>query len=125
MGEELLEILIDPTNGRSNSPAELFHIAIKPSGVWLAEQGIRSVPQVGFARNWAANVRVATQILDDRWVVELQVPRNALGPLARRQRTWAVNFCRFEADRRTYSTWSGALWDAYIPASFGNLSFTD
>ncbi len=125
VGEEVLEILIDPTNGGSSSPSDLFHIGIKPSGAVLKERGIRSSPQVGYAEEWPADIKVATKILQDRWVAEVQVPLASFGPSATQQRTWAVNFCRFDLARWTYTTWSGAVWNPYLPISLGNMSFAN
>lgn len=123
IGEETLEILIDPTNGRSNSPADLFHIAIKPSGALVQERGIRCDPQVGIAKDWPAGVKVVTKTLDDRWIAEVRVPLESFGPTANLQHTWGVNFCRFDVAGWSYTTWSPTQSDAYLPISLGNMSF--
>ncbi len=125
VGEELLEILIDPSNGRSSSPADIFHLAIKPTGAVLQERGIRTDPQVGSARHWPAEILVATSVREDRWVAEVRVPLKDFGPGVNRRQSWAINFCRFDLAAWSYSTWSGAAANVYDPSSFGNLSFAN
>ena len=123
IGEELIEILIDPAGSGSSSPSDIYHLAIKPSGAILKERGIRCEPQVAEVLDWPADIRVATRVLDDRWVAEVRVPLDSLGPAAGRGQTWSVNFCRFNSARWSYTTWSGAERNAYNPLSFGNMSF--
>ena len=123
IGEELIEILIDPAGSGSSSPGDIYHLAIKPSGAILKERGIRCEPQVAEVLDWPADIRVATKVLDDRWVAEVRVPLDSLGPTAGRGQTWSVNFCRFNSARWSYTTWSGAERNAYNPLSFGNMSF--
>jgi hypothetical protein len=122
-GEDLVEILIDPTNGRSSSPGDLYHIAIKPTGVFVAERGVRMEPQVGAATPWLQHIEVAISTLNDRWIAEVKVPLHDFGPLADIKETWAIDFTRFSPALQTYSTWSGARWNAYNPASLGNMTF--
>lgn len=123
VGEELLEILLDPTNSGATSPADLLHIVIKPSGAVYRERGIRCRPQVGQAEDWPAQIDAATRLLEDRWIGEVRIPLAALGPSGSGPRSIGINFCHFDADAWTYSTWSGALWNAYNPASLGNMTF--
>ena len=125
VGEELLEILIDPSNGRSSSPADIFHLAIKPTGAVLQERGIRANPQVGPAHHWPADIQVATRVEEDRWVAEVRVPLKDFGPGVSRRQSWAINFCRFDLAAWSYSTWSGAAANVYDPSSFGNMSFAN
>ena len=125
VGEELLEILIDPSNGRSSSPADIFHLAIKPTGAVLQERGIRTNPQVGPAHHWPADIQVATRVEEDRWVAEVRVPLKDFGPGVSRRQSWAINFCRFDLATWSYSTWSGAAANVYDPSSFGNMSFAN
>jgi hypothetical protein len=36
-------------------------------------------------------------------------------------RIWGINFARFDAARRVYTTWSGAMHNVYDPMLMGNL----
>ncbi len=116
---ELIEVLIDPTNAGTHDPADLFHVVVKRSGVAVFERGVGLSP--GGGEVWAADIRYAVRDADDAWVVELAIPRDAIeaderGPVMR-----GLNFTRFEQATQTYTTWSGALRNAYDPASLGNL----
>ncbi|MCG3137706.1 MAG: hypothetical protein HJJLKODD_01556 [Phycisphaerae bacterium] len=125
IGEELLEILIDSSNSGSRAPSDLYHLVIKPNGSVMAERGLRCWPQIGPISDWAAQVEVATRILDDRWIAEIRLPLNSLGDRASGVRSWGINFARFNLQTWDYSTWSGAQWDAYDPLSLGNMSLVD
>lgn len=125
IGEDVLEILIDPSNGRSNSPGNLYHIAIKPTGSAFEEHGIRTDPQLGSVQEWSGHTRVVTRPEENGWVAELRIPFSAFGHGAKGRRTWGINFTRFDPTSWTYDTWSGALWNAYNPASLGNVSFSN
>ncbi|MEE9294655.1 MAG: hypothetical protein V3W34_06820 [Phycisphaerae bacterium] len=120
MGEELVEILIDPTNAGTHAPEDLYHIAIKQGG-GVFEKGIGIDPPVGQRRVWAADVRYASRLSPDAWVIEISVPLDALGETVRGPQVWGINITRFNSSSQTYSTWSGARFNAYDPMSLGNL----
>jgi hypothetical protein len=121
--DEVFEILIDPSNDRSSSPGDLYHLAIKPSGVTLQEHGIRAHPQVGHHGHWTTDIDVFTRILDDRWVAEVRMPLSDFGPRTTTTSTWGLNLTRYERATGIYSNWAGARWNTHNPASLGNLSF--
>jgi hypothetical protein len=121
MSDELVEIVIDPTAAGTHSPADLYHIVIKPGGaVW--ERGVGLEPPVGHRETWAADIQHAAKVGLVGWSAEVRVPYSAFGSSATRQRIWAVNFSRFDARGQEYSTWSGATGDFYDPAAAGNLA---
>lgn len=119
-GEELVEILLDPLSTGTRSTGDLYHVVVKLSGaVW--ERGIGAFPPTGPREVWAADIRQAVRWYGDRWEAEVQIPLAAFDEGARLNRIWAVNFTRFDAARQEYSTWSGAVGNAYDPLSLGNL----
>lgn len=121
VGEELVEILIDPFNAGTRSPSDLYHVAIKPSGAYLTERGIAMSPPCGTSRAWSAQIEVATAIRDDRWTAELRVPLSSFPDAAVQRTIWGLNVTRYDASRQEFSTWSGAQRNAYDPLSLGNL----
>jgi hypothetical protein len=121
VGDELIEILLDPYNTGTRSPADLFHIVIKYGGSDLTEQGIRLDPPCGIRQPWPADLEVGTKISADRWSAELRIPLSAFGPAATERSVWGFNITRFDPARQEFSTWSGAVRNAYDPLSLGNL----
>jgi hypothetical protein len=121
IGEELVELLFDPFNSGTRSPADLFHIAVKPSGRHLVEKGIRMEPPCGGREPWPADIEVGTAVTDERWTVELRIPLKAFAAPASEHTVWGFNVTRFDASCQEFSTWSGAYGNAYDPISLGNL----
>jgi hypothetical protein len=121
VGDELFELLIDPLNTGTRSPSDLYHIVVKPSGAYLTEKGIRSDPPCGLRSPWVVDVDVATGVSGDRWTAELRIPLAAFAGTATEHTIWGFNITRYDAQRREFSTWSGAVGNAYDPLSLGNL----
>jgi hypothetical protein len=119
--EDLVEVLIDPLNGGTRSPGDLYHIVVKRSGICLTEQGIAFDPPCGTRRVWPADIDVATRASPDRWTGELRIPLSALGRGETRGEVWGFNITRWDAAEQEFSTWSGAVGNAYDPLSLGNL----
>ena len=121
VGENLIEVLLDPLNTGTRSPSDLHRVVVKRAGFVLTSQGIRTEPPCGSYDLWAADVAVATGIGPDGWNVELRIPLEALGPEAAPPAIWGFNLTRFDAAHQEFSTWSGAGCNAYDPLSLGNL----
>lgn len=119
--EDLVEVLIDPLNGGTRSPGDLYHIVVKRSGVYLTEQGLAFDPPCGTRRTWPADIDVATHASPDRWTAELRIPLAALGRGDAHSEVWGLNITRWSAAEQEFSTWSGAVGNAYDPLSLGNL----
>lgn len=131
LGDELVEIVLDPTGAGTHSPGDLYHVVIKPSGaLWergvLPYAGAGAPTPAGRRRVWAADIRHAARTYPDHWVAELRIPLEAFDDVPPSQRTggpiWAVNFSRFDRQHQEYSNWSGATRNFYDPASLGNLA---
>jgi hypothetical protein len=116
---ELVEVLIDPTNAGTHDPADLLHIVVKRSGIAVFKRG--ADPASGTGDIWSADIRYAVRASDRAWVVELAIPRDAVDADVPGPQIWGMNLTRFEQATQTYATWSGALRNAYDPASLGNL----
>ncbi|HUU86036.1 MAG TPA: hypothetical protein VM243_21270 [Phycisphaerae bacterium] len=121
VGDELVEILIDPTNTGTRSTSDLFHIGVKPSG-WSCERGIGTDPPTGARAPWAADVRVAVRVHSDRWAAEVRVPLDAFGARLGRGTVWGLNLTRFDQRQQEFSNWSGAEQNVYDPLALGNLA---
>ncbi len=140
IGEELIEILIDPQDLGSRSPTDLYHIVVKRSGSDLCEKGVRFAPPCAEWQPWPVDIDIATKVSPDRWTVELKIPLAAFGsglpsalshrpsesggtwkPESEKQVIWGFNIVRFDEANQEFSTWSGAFLNAYDPLSLGNL----
>lgn len=121
VGEELVELLFDPLNAGTRSPSDLYHIALKPSGVHRAEHGIAFDPPCGRRVPWPADVEVASRVEGDRWTAELRIPLSAFGTRSTEGAVWGFNVTRYDATGQQFSTWSGASGNAYDPLALGNL----
>jgi hypothetical protein len=121
LGEELIEVLIDPLNAGTRTPEELYHIVVKRCGSYLAERGVSLRPPVGRTAPWAVDLAVATRENADRWTVEMSIPLDAFDDASDRDALWGFNVTRFDARHQEFSTWSGAVGNAYDPLSLGNL----
>ncbi len=121
MGHELVELLIDPTNAGTRSPADLFRIAVGPGGaVW--SKGVPLDPPVGPCTSWPAGIRHATRVYADHWSVELELPLDAFPPGSREHAVWGLNVTRFDLATQEYSNWAGATNNVYDPLSLGNMT---
>lgn len=121
IGEELVELLIDPLNSGSRSPSDLLHIVIKRSGSSILEKGISTDPPCCKSSPWAARVDIATRSDADRWTAEVRIPLAEIAPPPYAHVVWGFNVTRFDAAGEEFSTWSGAVGNAYDPLSLGNL----
>ena len=121
VGEELVEILIDPLNAGTRTPGDLYHIVVKPSGSYLVERGIRFDPPCGFRSPWPTDIVVSARAVDDRWTVEIRIPLESFGVVSTEHAIWGFNVTRYDASAQEFSTWSGAWGNAYDPLSLGNL----
>lgn len=122
-GDELVEILIDPTNSGTHSPSDLYHIVVKPSGAYVVEKGIRTSPPCADRQPWPADIRVATHIERDRWTVEMALPLSDFNVSAARNAVWGLNIVRYDVEHQELSSWSGATGSVYDPMALGNIYF--
>lgn len=121
LGEDLVELLFDPLNSGSRSPADLYHVAVKRTGVVLTHRGVRTDPPCGLAADWPAGIEAAVRDFGDRWTAELRIPLISFEPALTRRAIWGFNVTRFDPQAEEFSTWSGAVRNAYDPLSLGNL----
>lgn len=121
IGEELIDILLDPLNAGTRSPSDLYHLVVKSSGPASAEKGLRLNPPVGQYGSWAADFDSATRISPGRWTAEIRIPFDAFPTASGQREIWGFNVARFDLVHQEFSTWSGAAGNAYDPISLGNL----
>lgn len=121
MGEDLVEIVIDPTNAGTTNPADVFHIVVKANGALVTERGVPSDPPIGETSAWVAGASAAVRHQQDHWTAEVQVPRAAFAGAAVSRDVWAINFARFHARTAEYANWAAAKSQIYNPRSMGNL----
>ncbi len=119
LGEESIEILLDPGCG-AKSPEDLYHIAIKPSGVVIEELGIGSTPPLGRHRRTPLRSRLAAKTTKTEWIVELRIPKSAFG-VGGKQTIWGLNIMRFSPKTAEASSWVRAGRHFYSPSNLGTL----
>jgi hypothetical protein len=78
-------------------------------------------PPCGRSEPWVAEIEMATADHAGQWTVEVRIPLSAFGQTPSRQTVWGFNITRFDLENQEYSTWSGAIRNAYDPLSLGNL----
>ncbi|MFQ5422366.1 MAG: glycoside hydrolase domain-containing protein [Phycisphaerae bacterium] len=122
--EDLVEIVIDPTNAATQS-GDLFHIVLKATGQAVFETGIGTVPAIGPCRPWPAGAQWMIEDSPESWSAELAIPVRSFGATAAEMRIWGVNIARLEPTRGEYSDWSGAVRYCYDPRTLGNLVWED
>ncbi len=120
-GEDLLEVILDPTGG-ALSPGDLYHIVLKANGAVVTEKGFPCLATVAPRSDWP--VRVEARV-DDRgesnaWTAEMRIPLSAFEEPAA---VWGLNVGRYQARLGEYSSWSGAPRHLYSPSSLGNMRF--
>lgn len=120
VGEDLVEILLDPSNSATLSE-DLCHIVLKSSGQAVFERGIGLSPPIGGCRPWAVQARYMVEDGPTAWSAEVAIPLEAFGPEAMESPIWGMNVARLEPVRGEYSDWAGAPRYCYDPRSLGNL----
>lgn len=120
VGEDLVEVLIDPT-GRAAAPDDLYHIIIKASGQAIFEQGIEMTPPIGRSKPWMGEQKFAIEAGEKAWTAELAIPRSMFGKTTGRNKIWGLNVTRLEPVKNEYSNWAGVQRHCYDPAAMGNL----
>ena len=118
-GEDLVEVILDP-GADAKGPEDLYHIAVKPNGVLLTEQGVHTDPPLGRARPWPVAPQVAVGRQKNLWVVELAIPLSAFGSEGHKK-FWAVNFTRFATQGAEASSWAEAPRYFYDPRNLGTM----
>jgi hypothetical protein len=120
VGEDLVEILIDPT-GQGSAPEDLYRLVIKPSGVHLAEKGISVSPPLGRTVPWPGRATVAVHRGAKAWTIEVAIPLQAFGPQVARNAFWGLNVCRFAPQGRESSSWAACDRYYYHPRNLGTM----
>ncbi|MBI5725136.1 MAG: DUF4091 domain-containing protein [Planctomycetes bacterium] len=118
-GEDVVEVLLDPDCAAAG-PQDLFHVAVKPNGVMICEQGVSTSPPLGACKPWASGAKAAVARQQQAWAVELAIPRQAFGKKGA-ARTWGINFTRFAFQGQECSSWSGAPRYFYDPRNLGTI----
>jgi hypothetical protein len=121
VGEDFVEIVLDPTNARTRSTGDLYHLLVKANGVVLSHRGIAFDPPTGPHDLWFSGAAAQVRHHTDGWTAEVLLPRRSLPVQAEEWPIWAINFSRFQARLAEYSNWAGAKRHVYSPLSMGNL----
>ncbi|MBI5866144.1 MAG: hypothetical protein HZB38_16870 [Planctomycetes bacterium] len=120
-GQDLIEVLLSPTNARAGGGGDLLCLQIKPSGVVVSRKGTLTDPPMNASQLWQSQARVATRVSGEGWTVELTLPLASLEAAGPKKRIWGCNLTRLDSRRGEYSSWSGARGNTYSPETLGNL----
>src|SRR5262249_49167691 len=119
-GDDLVEVLLDPTNGGSDS-SDLYHLVFKSHGTIWAEKGIDTPRPIGL-RSALGMIPYATAGAGSGdWTVEVKIPLAIFGMDARKNSVWGINVTRYTRATGGYYNWSGASRYCYNPQTLGNL----
>jgi len=119
MGEDLVEVVIDPTNAAIDA-GDLLHLIVKANGAVISEKGVECLSRVADHEHWPSKVIAAIDDQSDpmRWTVEIRIPLKSFGEQAP---IWGINFARLNARLGEYASWSGARRHLYSPVTLGNM----
>lgn len=121
VGEDLIEILIDPDNGEGGGPERLIHIIVKSNGAAVANLGVDMWPPVCRPLPLGTRVTAATRVYQDAWTAEVAIPLTAVKAVRPKAAYWGLGICRLRAGNLEYSSWAGARMSSYHPSSLGNV----
>jgi hypothetical protein len=105
--DDNLSVLLEPDPG-----SEVFYlISVNPLGT-LFDYMVEICPFGTYVIHpeWNPSIEVATQMLDDRWTVELAVPLDALGSSVEKEVRWGFNFDRWQTRLRNASRFQTPFW---------------
>lgn len=121
LGEDLVEILIDPANAGTQS-GDLYHIVLKATGNPIFERGVRTTPPIGEVRPWPGLPPECCVVATAQgWSGEIAIPISTFGPEAASRRVWGLNLARLSPADGEYSDWARAPRYCYDPRTLGNL----
>ena len=60
----------------------------------------------GFNISWDAEWEAATQVLDDRWIVEISIPLGVMYLNRQDDQTWGINLFRDNQEKNEFSRWA-------------------
>ncbi|NOS99229.1 MAG: hypothetical protein HOP29_01220 [Phycisphaerales bacterium] len=116
---DLVEILIDPERIGTHTPNDVYYAVVRRDGTAVFTRGVAR--DGSDYRTWNADIRYAVGERDGAWIAEIGIPRDAFLQPDPRAVIWGLNLTRFDAQSQTYTSWSGAAFNAHDPASFGHL----
>ncbi|MBN2560899.1 MAG: DUF4091 domain-containing protein [Phycisphaerae bacterium] len=121
LDEDLVEILIDPTNAATQSD-DLYHIVLKSTGNPVFERGVGTIPPIGQRRPWPGDPPTCCVTSTEYgWCAEIAIPISTFGPVGAENPIWGFNLARLEPVRGEYSDWARAPRYCYDPRTLGNL----
>lgn len=119
--EDLIEVLIDPTNSATQSD-DLYHIVVKSTGNPRFERGVGVQPPIGRVQAWPGEPPACcVQKTEYGWSAELAIPFAAFGEVGVPRGVWGINIARLEPNLGEYSDWARAPRYCYDPRTLGNL----
>jgi len=124
-GQDVVEILLDPSNALEGDGGGLYALQVKPSGLLVARHGALTDPPMNDSRPWTSGAAAAARTERGGWSVELAVPFAAFAGAGYQTGVWGCNVTRLDARRGEYSSWSGARGHCYAPHRLGNLLFVE
>ncbi len=107
--DDYVLVLLEPEIGAN----VFYQVAVNPKGT-VFDKHIEICPFGTYVQDyaWDAPLDVGTQIYDDRWVAELRIPFEALGPGAADGDQWGFNFRRRHKRLGAVTDYQAPLWFA-------------
>ncbi|KPL03225.1 MAG: hypothetical protein AMJ90_03705 [candidate division Zixibacteria bacterium SM23_73_2] len=101
---------------------EVYQIYFNPKGIAFDQLILIKDDQVSdVKRQWNGKYKVATQIGDDFWSIEAQIPFSVFKTEAEEGDVWQINFRRKQKRLNSSSDWVVPI--DYVPKKFGYLRF--
>ena len=122
-GDDLVELLFEPSNSGTGGSGALYHVVIKANGTVVTERGVSVEPPIGRHGFWAADIRARRGQRPGGYILEVSIPFEAFGANARDATFWGFNVGRLTWFNGEYSSWAGARRYLYSPRSLGNVAW--
>jgi alpha-galactosidase len=123
--KDVCEIFVAPNVAE---PEKYFEFEVAPTGEWI-DLAINRLPEKRETDwNYQSNMKVTTEIYENKIVLTMEIPWTAFGKVPRIGDIWAGNLfrCIGEGETRSYLAWQPTLTatpDFHVPNAFGKIEF--
>ncbi|MEA3402451.1 MAG: DUF6067 family protein [Armatimonadota bacterium] len=114
--DDAIEVFIDPSAGVERDA--YYHLIVNPSGVCYTSRG-KDSPE-----RWSPDLRVASDVSADVWMVEIAIPWEDLGGPPEEGETWGLNLCRDWQKPTQWTSWAHVR-NFHDSGGYGRLVFAE
>ncbi len=124
--KDVCEIFVAPN---VDTPENYFEFEVAPTGEWIDLAIIWSPEKRETDWNYQSNMKVATEIFEDKIISAMEIPFAAFGKVPNAGDIWLGNMfrCIGEGETRGYLAWQPTFTEVpnfHVPSVFGKIEFT-